>query len=181
MDEPAKYFAPYAEIEDDYALRAVSARTMGYWNNPIDDAVWNVGGEADKVNQNPSRSHNMVIGRIGADLRPMVPIVVQGANGQEAKIPVLLSTGFSEALLLTAAEVAALGLPQTGARTVTFPDGSRIEATIHSAKILLAGEAQDVEVLAGGIQARMGLKLLEGYRISMRFVEGGAVTVERLT
>lgn len=44
----------------------------------------------------------------------MVPIVVQGADGQEQKISVLLSTGFVEALLLPPAEVAALGLPQTG-------------------------------------------------------------------
>lgn len=122
----------------------------------------------------------MVIGRIGADLRPMVPLVVQGANGQERKIPVLLSTGFREALLLPAAEVSALGLPQTGARTVTFPDGSQIEATVHSAKILLAGEAQDVEVLAGGWEPRMGLALLWGYRVSMRFVEGEVVIAERL-
>lgn len=122
----------------------------------------------------------MVIGRIGADLRPMVPLVVQGVNGQERKIPVLLSTGFGEGLLLPAAEVAALGLPQTGSRTVEFPDGSRIEATVHPAKILLAGEAQDVDILAGGYEPRMGLKLLEGYRVSMRFVEGEAVTVERL-
>ena len=122
----------------------------------------------------------MIIGRIGADLRPMVPVVVQGANGREQKISVLLSTGFGEALLLPPAEVAALGLPQTGARTVEFPDGSRIEATIHPARILLAGEAQDVDILAGGWEPRMGLRLLQGYRISMRFVEGGAVSVERL-
>jgi len=122
----------------------------------------------------------MVIGRIGADLRPMVPVVGQGADGRERKIPVLLSTGFGEGLLLPPAEVAALGLPQTGARTVEFPDGSRTEATVHPARILLAGEAQDVDVLAGGWEPRMGLKLLQGYRISMRFVEGGAVSVEKL-
>ena len=122
----------------------------------------------------------MVIGRIGADLRPMIPIVVQGANGQEKKIPVLLSTGFGEALLLPPAEVAALGLPQMGVRTAMFPDGSRIEATIHPARILLAGESQDVDILAGGWEARMGLKLLQGYRISMRFTEGETVRVERL-
>lgn len=121
----------------------------------------------------------MVIGRIGADLRPMVPVVVQGEDGQERKIPVLLSTGFREALLLPAAEVAALGLPQTGARAVTFPDGSQIEATVHPARILLAGEAQDVDILAGGWEARMGLRLLDGYRISMRFVEGGSIEVVR--
>ncbi len=122
----------------------------------------------------------MVIGSIGADLRPMVLIVIQGANGQERKLPVLLSTGFGEGLLLPAAEVAALGLPQTGARTVTFPDGSQIEATVHPARILLAGEAQDMDILAGGFEPRMGLELLKSYRVSMRFVEGEAVSVERL-
>ena len=121
----------------------------------------------------------MVIGRIGADLRPIVPIVVQGADGQERKIPVLLSTGFGEALLLPPAEVAALGLPQTGARTVQFPDGSSVVATIHPARILLAGEARDVDILAGGWEPRMGMHLLQGCRISMRFREGEAVSVER--
>ncbi len=73
------------------------------------------------------------IGKTGADLRPTVPIVVQGADGQERKIPVLLSAGFREALLLPAAEVAALGLPQMGERLVEFPDGSRSVATVHPA------------------------------------------------
>ena len=122
----------------------------------------------------------MVIGKIGADLRPMVPIVVQGADGQERKIPVLLSTGFREALLLPAAEVAALGLPQTGQRPVEFPDGSRIIATVHPAQILLMGEAQSVDILAGGIEPRMGLKLLDNCRVSMRFLPGEPVEAERL-
>lgn len=122
----------------------------------------------------------MVIERVGADNRPMVPVVVQGADGREAKVLCLLSTGFGEALLLPATEVAALGLPSAGTRTVEFPDGSRIEATVHPGQVLLAGEAQSVDILAGGIEARMGLRLLEGCKISMRFVEGGEVRVERL-
>ena len=67
-----------------------------------------------------------------------------------------------------------------GARTVEFPDGSRLEATVHPAKILLAGAARDVDILAGGWEPWMGLNLLQGYRISMRFTEGEAVSVERL-
>ena len=90
------------------------------------------------------------------------------------------STGFREVLLLSPAEVAALGLPQTVARTVEFPDVSRVEATVHPARILLAGEAQDVDIPAGGWEPRMGLKLLQGYRLSMRFTEGEAVNIERL-
>lgn len=121
----------------------------------------------------------MVIGRIGADNRPMVPVVVQGADGREAKVSCLLSTGFGEALLLPTAEVAALGLPQIGTRTVEFPDGSRIEATVHPAQVLLAGEAQPVDILAGGIEARMGLALFKGCRLRIAFTEGETIEMER--
>ena len=37
-----------------------------------------------------------------------------------------------------------------------------------------------MDILAGGWEPRMGLKFLQGYRISMRFTEGEAVNVERL-
>ncbi len=136
--------------------------------------------EEDAVWDSPEKSSTRVIGRISPDLRPFVPIVVQGINGQERKIPVLLSTGFQEALLLPAAKVAALGLPQTGTQSVTFPDGSQIDATVHPAKILLAGEAVDVDILAGGHEPRMGLALLQGYRFSMKFSVGEAINIQRL-
>ena len=47
-------------------------------------------------------------------------------------------------------------------------------------KSLLAGAAQDVDILAGGWEPWMSLDLLQCYRISMRFTEGEAVSVERL-
>ena len=121
----------------------------------------------------------MVIGRVGADRCPMVPVVVQGADGREAKISCLLSTGFREALLLPAAEVAALHLPPTGRRTVEFPDGSRIEATVHPAEVLLGGEAHHIDLLAGGHQPRLGLALFQNCRLSIAFTNGGAVQMER--
>ncbi|MBV9852611.1 MAG: hypothetical protein JO250_23370 [Armatimonadetes bacterium] len=122
----------------------------------------------------------MVIGGMDQDGRPMVPVVVQGAGGQERKFLCLLWTGFAGDLLLPEADVAALGLPQTGSRTVRFADGSRIEAAIHPAKVLLAGEARDVEALAWHGEPRLGMALMEGYRLSMRFVKGGTINVERL-
>ena len=122
----------------------------------------------------------MVIGRVGADLRPMVPVVVQGADGREEKVLCLLSTGFGEALLLPSAEVAALGLPQTGTRTVHFPDGSQLEATVHPAQVLLGGTVHMVDVLAGGPQPRLGLALFEGCRLRAAFTEGGVIEIQRL-
>ena len=121
----------------------------------------------------------MVIGRVGADRRPMVPVVVQGADGQEVKIPCLLSTGFREALLLPPAEAAALCLPQTGTRTVEFPDGSQVEATVHPAQILLAGQAHTIDLLVGGHEPRLGLALFAGCRLRIAFTEGGVIEMEQ--
>lgn len=121
----------------------------------------------------------MVIGRVGADNRPMVPVVVQGESGRETKISCLLSTGFSEALLLPAAEVAALGLPQTGTRTVMFPDGGWLEATLHPAQVLLGGKVHQVDLLAGGHEPRLGLTLFQDCRLRMTFIEGSEISIER--
>jgi len=76
--------------------------------------------------------------------------------------------------------VAALGLASIGERPVEFPDGSRTTATVHPAQILLMGEALSVDILAGGWEPRMGMHLLDGCRISMRFMPGEAVEAERL-
>ncbi len=156
MTEPTEMEAIGASEEDNAAVLDADAGSLKHWRKP------------------------MVIGKIGADLRPMVPIVVQGADGAERKIPVLLSTGFREALLLPPAEVAALGLPAAGERDVEFPDGSRIVATVHPAQVLLMGEAHPVDILAGGWEARMGLALFQNCRLSMRFVPGEEVRAERL-
>ena len=69
--------------------------------------------------------------------------------------------------VMPAADGAALGLPPTGERSVEFPSGSCITATVHPAQVLLMGEAHQA-----GIP--------DGRRISMRFVPGEAVEAERL-
>ena len=122
----------------------------------------------------------MVIGGMDENHRPMVPVVVRGADGQERKFLCLLWTGFAGELLLPAADIAALGLTQTGARSVRFADGSRIEAAAYPTQVLLAGEARDVEALAWHGEPRLGMALLHGYQIRMAFVDGGTVSVEKL-
>ena len=61
-----------------------------------------------------------------------------------------------------------------------FADGSRIEAPTHPVQLLLAGEAHDVEALAWHGEPRLGMALFQGYRLSMRFTQGGTITIEKL-
>ncbi len=108
----------------------------------------------------------------------MVPVVVQGAGGQEKKFSCLLWTGFAGGLLLPTEEVAALGLTRAETRAVQFADGSSIEAAVYPAQALLAGEARDVEVLAWNGEPRLGMALIEGYRLTMKFIKGGTITAD---
>lgn len=47
-------------------------------------------------------------------------------------------------------------------------------------KVLLTGETHVVDLLAGGWELRMGIKLLWGYCMSMGFTPGELAVVERL-
>ncbi len=122
----------------------------------------------------------MVIGRVNSEGRPIVPLVVAGTGGQEQKLECLLATGFPGELMLSAEQVAALGLPQTGNGVVGYPPGSPAEAPTHQADILWCGEKRTVTVYAYGYGPVIGMGMLLDYRVRIHFVEGGPITVESL-
>jgi predicted aspartyl protease len=122
----------------------------------------------------------MVIGGMGQDGRPMVPVVVQGADGLEKKFTCLLWTGFAEGLLLPTEEVTTLNLVSIGKRMVQFADGSRIEAAAYPTQVLLGGEAHELEVLAWDGEPRLGMALFADCRLSMQFIKGGTISIERI-
>lgn len=94
-----------------------------------------------------------------------------------SKLLCLSATGFGAALLLLAAEVTTPGRSAMGTRRVQFPDGSRLEATVHPAPVLLSGQTRVLlNLLAGGHQPRPGLVLFEGRRLWITFVGNGPST-----
>ncbi len=122
----------------------------------------------------------MVIGRGNEHGQPIVPLVIARTNGQEERIPFLLATGFGGTLMLPPAQVAALGLPQVGTAPVTYALAGVGEAAVHQADILWCGEKRTVNILAWGMLPIMGTELLDGYRVRIQCVEGGATAIESL-
>lgn len=64
---------------------------------------------------------------------------------------------------------------------ITLADGSTIFLSVYSATMVWDGAPRDVEVLATtGRQPLLGTLLLDGYKLTADFEDGGTVTIDPL-
>jgi clan AA aspartic protease len=92
----------------------------------------------------------------------------------------MLDTGFNGYLTLPTALIAALGLPLVGNRQATLADGSVVALDVYRAEVVWDGEIREVLVLAAEGGVLVGTALLYGSRVTVEFLDGGPVLIERL-
>lgn len=107
----------------------------------------------------------------------LVSLPVLGTDGQARPVEFRLDTGFVGFLTLPNEVVDALVLPYISPQVAYLADGSRVILAIHAATVLWNGEQREVEVLASGGRALLGMSLLDGNDIYIRAAEGGLVTI----
>ena len=88
--------------------------------------------------------------------------------------------GFTDALCLPAAAVAALGLPYQFDFPASLADGSRVLLAVHEATFLWDCVERRAHLLATGERPLIGTALLDGAELVVQFAEGGLVTLETL-
>jgi clan AA aspartic protease len=119
----------------------------------------------------------MIRGTVKARLEAVVRLRVRGPGGVELDVDAVVDSGFGSSLSLPAAIVAALGLiPPLGGIAV-LADGSTQRVDLHRAELEWGGIWRPVLVVPLGDQVLLGMKLLEGYRLSVEVVSGGTVEV----
>jgi clan AA aspartic protease len=106
---------------------------------------------------------------------------MRNVNGQEREIEAILDTGFSGSMTLPPSVIAALGLPFRSRGRAILADGSTTEFDIHAATIVWDGEPRNILVEAADTDPLIGMGLLYGHDIHIQAVDGGPVTIERLT
>jgi predicted aspartyl protease len=126
----------------------------------------------------------MIEGEVRVDsrggLEAIVPVIVRGFVGQELVIEAVVDTGYTGELSLRASDVTALGLLQSGEAETTLADGTlKIEATF-TAIVEWDGIERLSTVTGDDSSALVGIKLLEGFHISLDAVPGGNVRITRL-
>jgi predicted aspartyl protease len=86
-------------------------------------------------------------------------------------------SGFSSMLMLPAALVAAPGLARRVGGTAVLADGSAQRIDFHRAELEWGSTWRPVLAVSLGDQVLVGMKLLEGHRLSVEVVPGGLVGV----
>ena len=114
---------------------------------------------------------------VNAAYEPMVSLAVQGPPGLSRDIEAVVDTGFNGFLTLPTELVAELGLPFVSIGRATLADGSEIAYDVHEAGVLWNGRPMLIEADAADATPLLGMRLLDGYDLSIRVRDGGPVVI----
>lgn len=122
----------------------------------------------------------MIIGTINSYREAVIRIPLLYTGGQH-DIEAVLDTGFSGSLTLPPSLILSLGLPFRSRGSALLADGSLAQFDIYAATLIWDGIPRNILVEAADTDPLLGMGLLYGCNINIRAVDGGTVTIERLT
>jgi predicted aspartyl protease len=102
--------------------------------------------------------------------RPLIPIVVRHPAGEATEVQAWIDTGLTGSLLLTSAQIQALGLAHSSTIRDGLANGTEAVFDIYSCVLTWFGKDRNVEALAGaGNFALVGLGLLEDCELTIDY------------
>lgn len=123
----------------------------------------------------------MILGIVNSYHEATLALAVRDAAGQEKQINTILDTGFSGSLTLPPDVIHALGLPFRSRGSAVLADGSEAQFDIFAATVKWDGVPRNILVEAAETDPLIGMGLLYGFNINIQAVDGGKVTIERLS
>ncbi len=119
----------------------------------------------------------MISGAVDAGLTATLRLVVRGPGGLVEEIEAVVDTGFNETLTLPSSLTSLLGLPWLGRGRATLGDGSKTSLNYHQASVLWDGRVREIVVLEAEGGPLLGMKLLQGMRLTIDVIDGGGLTI----
>lgn len=121
----------------------------------------------------------MITGVVAAD-EARVQLIVEGPQAQWQEIEGVIDTGYTGALSLPPALIAALALRWQSFDRGILADGSECHFDVYDAKIVWDGKERRVMVDEADTDPLIGMALLRGYELKMQVRSRGKVTIKRL-
>ena len=122
----------------------------------------------------------MLTGRVRRNLQAWLSLEILDGDGQPQAVEVALDTGFEGNLALRPHTVRQLGLTPDGYRYVELANGGVDRLRLYFATVLWDGRPLVVDVIESGSDPLVGMALLEGCRVTVDVIEGGAVVVDAI-
>jgi clan AA aspartic protease len=110
----------------------------------------------------------------------LLPVTLRQAGRPDLAVEFVVDTGFTGALALPPAVIAALALPYIGEQPANLANDEEVQLSLYAATILWNGADQEVRVLAAGRRPLLGTALLDGNELLAQFSASGLVTVDPL-
>ncbi len=122
----------------------------------------------------------MISGQITPDRDAVIRLDVTGPGGIQAAIDAVIDTGFTENLTLPPTLIRTLQLPYRGAADFSMADGVSVRLRIFRATVIWDGQPRGLLIVESGGGPLVGMRLLEGNRVTLDVVDGGDITIEPL-
>ena len=122
----------------------------------------------------------MIRGVVNARREAIVPLRMRGPSGGEMALDAVVDSGFTAALALPVAVVAALGLGRQSVGGAVLADGSVRQFDIYAAEVAWGGVWRPVLVSAVSDEVLLGMRLLANHELRIAVVPGGAVEITPL-
>jgi clan AA aspartic protease len=119
----------------------------------------------------------MMQGFVNQSCEAVLPIVIKHNTITEL-VDAVIDTGFSGFLTLPAEIIAALDLSWKGRDDATLGDGTRCIFDVYIATVIWDGQYREIDINESETNPLIGMKLLRGYDLRMRIIEGGTVVIE---
>ena len=119
----------------------------------------------------------MITGVVTPFHQATIRLTVRGLTGQEQEIEAVIDTGFDGALSLQLVDITSLGLPWRRRGRALLADGTESVFDIYEATVVWDGIPRRVAIDAADIDPLVGMRLLNGYELTIQAVVGGLVTI----
>ena len=120
----------------------------------------------------------MIEGAVNAAYEAIVPLRIQGLEGQTRDINAVVDTGYSGFLTLPAALVDELGLPFAHVSQAFLANDEEVTFEVHKATVLWDGQPRDIEADVTGSTPLVGMLLLDKHNLNIDVEAGGRVAIQ---
>ena len=122
----------------------------------------------------------MIVGTVNARVEIVLPFAIADSTGHVHDMEAVLDTGFTGSLTLPPPFVAALGLPWHSRSIAILANGQIDAFEMHKATIVWDGAPRLILVQASNTVPLVGLELMTGNDLRVRFAPGGRAEIEKI-
>jgi clan AA aspartic protease len=121
----------------------------------------------------------MMQGVVNQNCEAILSVVVKN-NSTTQLVDAVIDTGFSGFLTLPSTIIVALGMVWKGRDIGTLGDGTACIFDVYIASVIWDGQYRTIDINESETVPLIGMRLLRGYDLRIRTIEGGIVSVEAL-